>query len=292
MMRFKVSSKKLFEQLKAVPRSIAERNSLRILESITFDLKGDTLTLTSTDAIIARNYMTRTDTMEFEESKPNQETNTTMEMEETKIKGEANATHLGEMPQWFYDHNRICVLEKQMSEMYGKVAQIAYRVDQLEKAPKSLTIDSILIKDLRTPRAELVRETPKHMEDEKDFNSNESEIVQLCEYIVEDSVKTDNHYGYGYGETPNEKREIERTRIETFNRALLKLIRGEKYAALAKECKSGELKGHLDFKEQGKYEVGRSFQKLCPEVSFNIDSFSKACRNINWQPKSKNAVKR
>jgi hypothetical protein len=105
----------------------------------------------------------------------------------------------------------------------------------------------------------LVQETPKHIEEENDFKSNESEIVHLCEYIVEDSVKTDNHYGYGYGETANEKRKIEQTRIENYHRALLKLIRGEKYAALAKECKSGELKGHLDFKEQGKYDVGRSF---------------------------------
>lgn len=299
-MKFNVSSKKLFEQLQAVSKVIAARNSLQILESILFDIEGEQLTLTSSsdlkimraDVRIARNYITRTSTMEFEESKPNQETNTTMEMGKAQVEGQSNATHSGEISLWVCDHNRICVLERQMSEMYGKMAQVDYRVGQLEQTPKSLTIDSILIKDLRYPRAELVQETPELKEEDKYIKSNENDIVQLCEYIVEDSVKADNHYGYGYGETANEKRKIEQTRIENYHRALLKLIRGEKYAALAKECKSGELKGHLDFKEQGKYDVGRSFQKLCPEVSFNIDSFSKACRNINWQPKSNNAAKR
>lgn len=290
-MRFNVSSKKLFEQLQAASKVIAAKNSLQILESVVFDLNSDALTLTSADITIARNYITQTNTMEFEENKPNQQhTNTTMEIEEMKVEEQSNAIH-GEVPQWIYDHNKICVLEKQMSDIYSKVAQVDYRVGQLEQAPKSITIDSILIKDLKYPRAELVQETPKHIE-ENDFKSNESEIVHLCEYIVEDSVKTDNHYGYGYGETANEKRKIEQTRIENYNRGLLQLIRGDKYAALARECRNGEAKGHLDFKGQGKYEVGRSFQKLCPEVSFNIDSFSRACRNINWQPKSHNAVKR
>lgn len=291
-MRFNVSSKKLFEQLQAASKVIAAKNSLQILESVVFDLNSDALTLTSADITIARNYITQTNTMEFEENKPNQQhTNTTMEIEEMKVEEQSNATH-GEVPQWIYDHNKICVLEKQMSDIYSKVAQVDYRVGQLEQAPKSITIDSILIKDLKYPRAELVQETPKHIEEENDFKSNESEIVHLCEYIVEDSVKTDNHYGYGYGETANEKRKIEQTRIENYNRGLLQLIRGDKYAALARECRNGEAKGHLDFKGQGKYEVGRSFQKLCPEVSFSIDSFSRACRNINWQPKSHNAVKR
>lgn len=299
-MKFNVSSKKLFEQLQAVSKVIAARNSLQILESVLFDIEGEQLTLTSSsdltimrsDVRIARNYITRTCTMEFEESKPNQEINIAMEMEEIKIKGEANTTHLGEMPQWIYDHNRICVLEKQMSEMYGKVAQIDYRVNQLEKAPKSLIVDSIVVKDMGYPTVELTQNTPKFIEEDKDLKSNHSEILQLYEYIVEDSVKTDNHYGYGYGETPNEKREIERTRIETYNRRLVNLVKDRTYAALAKECRNGEAKGHLDFKGLNKYDVGRSFQKLCPDVEFKIDSFSRACYAIGWQPKPNNVVKR
>lgn len=299
-MKFNVSSKKLFEQLQAVSKEIAAKNSLQILESVLFDIEGEQLTLTSSsdltitraDVRIARNYITKTSTMEFKESKPNQEINTAMEMEEIKIKEEANATHLGEMPQWVYDHNRLCVLERQMSEMYGKVAQIDYRVDQLEKAPKSLIVDSMFVKDMRYPTVEFTQNTPKVIEEDNDVKSNDSEIVQLYEYIVEDSVKADNRYGYGYGETPNKKREIERIRIETYNRRLVNMVKDRTYTALAKECRNGEAKGHLDFKGLNKYDVGRSFQKLCPDVEFRIDSFSRACYEIGWQPKPNNVVKR
>lgn len=48
-MKFNVSSSKLFAQLQAVSRVIAAKNSLDILGSVLFDLKGDTLTLTASD---------------------------------------------------------------------------------------------------------------------------------------------------------------------------------------------------------------------------------------------------
>jgi hypothetical protein len=299
-MRFNVSSTKLFEQLQAVTRTIAAKNSLQILESILYDLNGEMLTLSSSDLLevdfdfklrrsdvrIARNYMTRTTTIEMEESKPNHQViSTLMEIEKVKVEGQSNATYLGEIPQWFYDHNRICVLEKQMSEIHGKVAQIDYRVGQLEEAPKSMAVDTLLIKHLQYSSSELAKDTPLPTIKNDSAISDESDVVPLCEYIVEDSVKTDSHYGYGYGETPNERQKIERTRIETYNRELINLVKGKKYASLAKACRSGESKGHLDFKGQSKYDVGRSFQKLCPDVIFKIDSFSSACYQQRWQPK-------
>ena len=102
-MRFNVSSTKLFEQLQAVTRTIAAKNSLQILESILYDLNGEMLTLSSSDLLevdfdfklrrsdvrIARNYMTRTTTIEMEESKPNHQANSTpMKMEEAKGEGQ------------------------------------------------------------------------------------------------------------------------------------------------------------------------------------------------------------
>lgn len=299
-MKFNVSSKKLFEQLQAVSKVIAARNSLQILESVLFDIEGEKLQLscsdlelTKADIRIASNCMTRTSSMEFEEIKPNPQTSTTMEMaemEEMVVKRESNATHSGEVPRWFYEH-KMFMLERHVAEMDGKITLMEYRIDQLEKAPKSLIVDSIVVKDMRYPTIEFTQNTPKFIEEDKDLKSNHSEILQLYEYIVADSVKADNHYGYGYGETPNEKREIERTRIETYHRRLVNLVKDRTYAALAKECRSGEAKGHLDFKGLNKYDVGRSFQKLCPDVEFKIESFSRACYAIGWQPKPNNVIK-
>lgn len=48
-MKFNVSSSKLFQQLQAVSRVIAAKNSLQILEDVLFDLNGTTLTLTASD---------------------------------------------------------------------------------------------------------------------------------------------------------------------------------------------------------------------------------------------------
>lgn len=48
-MKFNVSSSKLFAQLQAVSRVIVAKNSLQILESVLFDLQGNTLTLTASD---------------------------------------------------------------------------------------------------------------------------------------------------------------------------------------------------------------------------------------------------
>lgn len=48
-MKFIVSSSKLFQQLQAVGRVIAPKNSLQILEDVLFDLNGAKLTLTASD---------------------------------------------------------------------------------------------------------------------------------------------------------------------------------------------------------------------------------------------------
>lgn len=48
-MKFIVSSSKLFQQLQAVGRVIAPKNSLQILEDVLFDLEGTQLTLTASD---------------------------------------------------------------------------------------------------------------------------------------------------------------------------------------------------------------------------------------------------
>lgn len=48
-MKFNVSSTKLFAQLQAVSRVIANKNSLQILEDVLFDLQGEQLTLTASD---------------------------------------------------------------------------------------------------------------------------------------------------------------------------------------------------------------------------------------------------
>lgn len=48
-MRFNVSSTKLFQQLQAVSRVIASKNSLQILEDVLFDLHGEELMLTASD---------------------------------------------------------------------------------------------------------------------------------------------------------------------------------------------------------------------------------------------------
>ena len=48
-MTFNVSSSKLYQQLQAVARVIAPKNSLQVLEDVLFDLKGNTLTLTASD---------------------------------------------------------------------------------------------------------------------------------------------------------------------------------------------------------------------------------------------------
>lgn len=48
-MKFNVSSTKLFAQLQAVSRVIAAKNSLQILETVLFELKDNTLTLTASD---------------------------------------------------------------------------------------------------------------------------------------------------------------------------------------------------------------------------------------------------
>ena len=48
-MKFIVSSSKLFQQLQAVGRVIAPKNSLQILEDVLFDLNGSQLTLTASD---------------------------------------------------------------------------------------------------------------------------------------------------------------------------------------------------------------------------------------------------
>ena len=48
-MKFNVSSEKLFQQLQAVNRVVANKSALKILESNLFDLSADTLTLTASD---------------------------------------------------------------------------------------------------------------------------------------------------------------------------------------------------------------------------------------------------
>lgn len=48
-MIFNVSSSKLYQQLQAVARVIAPKNSLQILEDVLFDLQGGTLTMTASD---------------------------------------------------------------------------------------------------------------------------------------------------------------------------------------------------------------------------------------------------
>ncbi len=48
-MKFNVSSTKLFQQLQAVSRVIAPKNSLQILEDVLFQLEGENLTLTASD---------------------------------------------------------------------------------------------------------------------------------------------------------------------------------------------------------------------------------------------------
>lgn len=48
-MTFIVSSSKLYQQLQAVARVIAPKNSLQILEDVLFDLQGSTLTMTASD---------------------------------------------------------------------------------------------------------------------------------------------------------------------------------------------------------------------------------------------------
>lgn len=49
-MKFNVSSSKLFQQLQAVSRVIASKNSLPILDCVLFDLQGNALTLTASDS--------------------------------------------------------------------------------------------------------------------------------------------------------------------------------------------------------------------------------------------------
>ncbi|MCQ2334211.1 MAG: DNA polymerase III subunit beta [Paludibacteraceae bacterium] len=49
-MKFNVSSTELFQQLQAVNRVIASKNSLQILECVLFDLQDNTLTLTASDS--------------------------------------------------------------------------------------------------------------------------------------------------------------------------------------------------------------------------------------------------
>ena len=49
IMKFNVSSSKLFSQLQAVSRVIANKNALPILDDVLFDLKGQQLTLTASD---------------------------------------------------------------------------------------------------------------------------------------------------------------------------------------------------------------------------------------------------
>ena len=48
-MKFQVSSTKLLQQMQALSRVIAPKNSLQILESVLFDLNGNQLTLTASD---------------------------------------------------------------------------------------------------------------------------------------------------------------------------------------------------------------------------------------------------
>lgn len=48
-MKFNVSSTKLYQQLQAVSRVIAAKNSLQILECVQFDLNGNMLTMTASD---------------------------------------------------------------------------------------------------------------------------------------------------------------------------------------------------------------------------------------------------
>ena len=48
-MKFNVSSEKLFQQLQAVSRVVANKSTLKILECILFDLSGNILTLTASD---------------------------------------------------------------------------------------------------------------------------------------------------------------------------------------------------------------------------------------------------
>ena len=49
-MKFNVSSTLLYQQLQAVSRVLASKNSLPILECVLFDLEGETLTLTASDS--------------------------------------------------------------------------------------------------------------------------------------------------------------------------------------------------------------------------------------------------
>ena len=48
-MKFQVSSTKLLQQMQALSRVIAAKNSLQILETVLFDINGNQITLTASD---------------------------------------------------------------------------------------------------------------------------------------------------------------------------------------------------------------------------------------------------
>jgi hypothetical protein len=121
-------------------------------------------------------------------------------------------------------------------------------------------------------------------------DKNDVENVEYCKYIVYDKVALDNDWEPGYGETAEKKRKLAKKRYENYNRHLMNLIRKAQYKNLALACMSGERKGILDFQGDNKTTIGKYFKGLCAEKNFIVDSFTKECYLIGWQPKSLNML--
>lgn len=121
-------------------------------------------------------------------------------------------------------------------------------------------------------------------------DKNDVENVEYCKYIVYDKVALDNDWEPGYGETAEEKRKLAQKRYENYNRHLMNLIQKAQYKNLALACNSGERKGILDFQGDNKTTIGKYFKGLCTKKNFIVDSFTKDCYLIDWQPKSLNML--
>lgn len=119
----------------------------------------------------------------------------------------------------------------------------------------------------------------------QEVEKKDKEDIEYCKYIQYDKVALDNDWGLGYGETAEEKHKLAQKRYEAYNRHLMKLIQKADYKNLALACATGEKKGILNFKGENKTTVGKYFQGLCTEKVFKVDSFTRACYEINWQPK-------
>jgi hypothetical protein len=124
----------------------------------------------------------------------------------------------------------------------------------------------------------------------QEVEKKDKEDIEYCKYIQYDKVALDNDWGLGYGETAEEKHKLSQKRYEAYNRHLMKLIQKADYKNLALACMSGERKGILDFQGDNKTTIGKYFKGLCAEKNFIVDSFTKECYLIGWQPKSLNML--